>query len=98
MSKTFYSDFANHCLRFYTRHSNPEFQNEADKRNWEVCRETLAEFSEKEREILTFIYYEGDTVADNIYRISLVKNIEQDKVWKLVNELERSIAIKRGLI
>ena len=98
MSKAFYSDFANHCLRFYTRHENPTFNSEADRKNWEVCRETLAEYPEKDREILFFVYHEGDTVADNIYQICKQKGIEQDGIWKLVNGLERTIAQKRGLI
>ena len=67
MSKAFYSDFANHCLRFYTRHKEPEFRTEADKRNWEVCEEVLSKYPDREREILTFVYFEGDTIADNVY-------------------------------
>lgn len=98
MSRAFYSDFANHCLRFYTRHDNPEFHNEADRRNWEVCEEVLSEYPNREREILTFIYFEGDTIADNVYRISLAKGVEQDSVWKLVNGIEKEIARRRGLI
>ena len=98
MSRAFYSDFANHCLRFYTRHKDPEFHNEADKRNWEVCEEVLSQYPPREREILTFIYFEGDTIADNVYKISLAKGISQDTVWKLVNDIERQIATQRGLI
>lgn len=98
MSKAFYSDFANHCLRFYTRHPNPDFHNDADRKNWEVCRDVLTAYPDREREILTFVYFEGDTIADNIYQICKKKGIEQDTVWKLVNDLERTIATKRGLI
>lgn len=98
MSKAFYSDFANHCLRFYTRHKNPTFNSEADKRNWEVCDELLSKYEDREREILTFVYFEGDTIPDNVYKISTAKGISQDNVWKLVNEIERNIAYERGLI
>lgn len=98
MSKAFYSDFANHCLRFYTRHKDPVFHNEVDKRNWEVCEEVLSKYPDREREILTFVYYEGDTIADNVYKIALAKGVAQDSVWKLVNALEREIALQRGLI
>ena len=98
MSKAFYSDFANHCLRFYTRHKEPEFRTEADKRNWEVCEEVLSKYADREREILTFVYFEGDTIADNVYKISLAKGVTQDTVWKLVNGVEREIALQRGLI
>ena len=48
--------------------------------------------------VLTFVYFEGDTIADNVYKISLAKGVPQDNVWKLVNGLEREIATQRGLI
>ena len=31
MSRTFYSEYVNHCLRFYARHDRPKFHSEADK-------------------------------------------------------------------
>ena len=33
MSRTFYSEYVNHCLRFYARHDRPKFHSEADKHN-----------------------------------------------------------------
>ena len=44
------------------------------------------------------VYREGDTVPDNIYKVSVDRNIKQDNIWKLVNELERKVAKRRGLL
>lgn len=98
MSRAFYSDYVNHCLRFYARHQNPRFKSAADKNNWTACDNALKGFSDSDREILLTVYREGDTLADNVYQISKARNIKQDTVWKLVNELERKVAKRRGLL
>lgn len=96
--KTYYSDYAQHCMRFYARHPRPKFHSDADKKNWFACENALKEFSDSEKDILLFIYREGDTVPDNIYRVSVDRNIKQDKVWALINKLEQRIAKRRGLM
>lgn len=98
MARAFYSEYVNHCLRFYVRHQNPKFRSAADKNNWLACENALKGFSDNDREILLFIYREGDTIPDNVYQIAKEKGIKQDSVWKLVNELERKVAKRRGLL
>ena len=58
----------------------------------------LKGFTDKEREMLLTIYREGDTIPDNIYNLSVALEIKQDILWKLVNELERKVAKRRGLV
>lgn len=96
--RTYYSDYIQHCMRFYARHTNPKFRSDADKQNWYACEHALKGFTDADRDILLFIYREGDTILDNVYRVSVQKNIKQDKIWALVNELERKIAKRRSLI
>ena len=98
MARTFYSEYVNHCLRFYARYPNPVFRSEAEECNWIACRNALRDFSNENREILLSIYSDGDTVPDNVYRISKEKKIKQDSIWKLINELERKVAKSRSLI
>ena len=38
------------------------------------------------------------TIPDNIYNLSVSLEIKQDILWKLVNELERKVAKRRGLV
>ena len=44
------------------------------------------------------VYREGDTIPDNVYKVSVDRNIKQDTIWKLINELERKVAKRRNLI
>lgn len=96
--RTYYSEYIQHCMRFYARHPHPKFHSDADKQNWYACEHALKGFTDADRDILLFIYREGDTIPDNVYRVSVQKNIKQDKIWALVNELEHKIAKRRSLI
>lgn len=96
--RTFYSEYIQHCMRFYARHPHPKFRSDADKQNWYACESVLRSFTNSEKDILLFIYREDDTIPDNVYRASMDRNIKQDKIWALVNELERKIAKRRNLI
>lgn len=98
MSRAFYSEYVNHCLRFYARHPNPKFKSTADKNNWAACDSAFKSFSDNDREMLLTIYREGDTIPDNVYQMAKSKGIKQDSVWKLINELERKVAKRRGLL
>lgn len=98
MSRSFYSEYVNHCMRFYARHPKAKFHSEADKHNWAACEDALNTFSDSDREMLLTIYREGDTIPDNIYQMAKSKSVSQDGIWKLVNELERKIAKRRGLL
>lgn len=98
MSRAFYSEYVNHCLRFYARHQKPSFHSAADKNNWLACDSALKGFSDRDREMLLTIYREGDTIPDNVYQMAKTKGIKQDSIWKLINELERKVAKRRGLL
>jgi hypothetical protein len=98
MARTFYSEYVNHCIRFYARHREPTFHTDVDKRNWVACDNAFKSFSLSDRETLLNIYRDGDTVPDNIYKVSRLRKIPQDSIWKLVNELERKVAKQRGLL
>lgn len=96
--RAFYSDYVNHCLRFYARHSCPIFHSEADKKNWNACDSALKSFTDSDRDMILSVYTEGDTIPDNVYQIAKSKGVNQDTIWKMVNELEKKVAKRRGLI
>lgn len=98
MSRTFYSEYVNHCLRFYARHEKPSFHSDADKNNWLACDSALKGFSDSDREMLLTIYREGDTIPDNVYQMAKTKGIKQDAIWALINSLEKKVAKRRGLL
>ena len=96
--KTFYSEYVQHCMKFYARHPNPKFWSDADKLNWYACDSAMKGFTDKEQDILMTVYRECDTIPDNVYEVSVDRNIKQDTIWKLINELERKVAKRRGLL
>lgn len=96
--RAFYSEYVNHCLRFYARHPRPIFHSEADKKNWNACENALKSYNDYDKAMLMIIYSEGDTIADNVYQLAKARNMKQDTIWKLVNDLERKVAKRRGLI
>ena len=96
--RAFYSEYVQHCMRFYARHPSPKFHSDADKQNWKACESALDSFTDKEKELLMIIYSEGDTIADNVYQLAKARNMKQDTIWKMVNELEKKVAKRRGLI
>lgn len=98
MSRAFYSEYVNHCLRFYARHPNPKFKSDVDKHNWVACDNALKGFSDSDRELLMEVYREGGTIPDNVYHTAKARGIKQETIWKLVGELERKVAKRRGLL
>ena len=96
--KAFYSDFVTHCLRFYCRHRDPKFRSDADKKNWYACDNALKGFEDSDKAMLIQIYADGDTIADNVYQTAKKLGIDQDGIWKMLHDLERKVAKKRGLI
>lgn len=98
MAKSHYSNYCEHCLRFYSRHKNPVFASESDKLSWYACKNALDKFNPLDQELLLTVYREGDTIADSIYRISKDTGIKQGYIWSKIKNLEKYIATERGLI
>ncbi len=96
--KRFYSEYVNHCLRFYARHPHPKFRSSADKENWKACEEAFKTFNDRDRSMLLRVYREGDTIPDNVYQTAKQEHIKQDVIWDLINQLEKKVAKRRGLI
>lgn len=96
--RTFYSEYVQHCMRFYSRHSDPEFRTEVDKLNWKACESALKSFSDKDRELLLEVYRRQNPVVDNLVNIAKAHGVDQNDMWKLITELERKVAKRRNLI
>lgn len=96
--RAFYSEFASHCIRFYARYPQPRFRTDVDKKNWFACDNALKSFSDADRALLIDIYRDGDTLPDNVYQMAKRKGVKQESLWKLIEELERKVAKRRGLL
>ena len=97
-NKPCYTDYVRHALRFYSRYlDRTQFKNDVDRANWFACHDALNTYYIKERNILLYIYGEFDTISDNVYQMSQKYKIDQNVIWDMMKELERKVAIERGL-
>lgn len=100
MNKPFYTDYVRHALRFYSRNLSlyPPYKKRADMENWLACDSVIKKYSERDRDILVYVYGSYDTLADNVYAMSKRYSINQNIIWDMMKEFEREIAAKRDLI
>lgn len=100
--KRYYTEYVRHCLRFFIKTLDeghtPRFKTPVDKSNWLCCHTVISALDPQTIETVKTLYRSGDTLADKIYHISYTEGISQDYLWSLVNEIERKIAKKRGLL
>lgn len=102
--KPYYSEFVRHCLRFYIKTLDegkggcPIFRSEAERENWRACHSVLQGYSDNAMNLISQLYRAGDTIPDKIYMLSKTQDIPQEKLWSMVNQVERKIARKRGLV
>ena len=99
MHKPFYTDYVRHSLRFYSRNlTQLHFKKGVDKKNWLACHNVISSYPERDRDILVYVYGSFDTLADNVYEISKKHHIHQNIIWDMMKDVERKIAIERGLL
>lgn len=98
MSKSYYSDYTQHCIRFYIRYPKATFKTLSDKHNWDACKNAYEKLDKNKQEIIHYLFWERDTLPDNIYQISKQKNISQKVIWEILQDFEKMVATNRGLI
>lgn len=98
MKKQCYTDYVKRALCFYSRYlDKSSFRNDVDKSNWFACHTVLNSYSERDRDILTYVYGAFDTVGDNVYTMANKYQIHQNIIWNMMYDLERKVAVERGL-
>lgn len=100
MSRTYYTDYVRHALRFYSRNCDkqPTFNTDVDKDNWMSCHSVLKNYNDTEKGMLVSVYSGYDTLPDEVYNTSKKYNIDQNIIWDLMKDVERKIARRRRLI
>ena len=99
MSRYFYTEYVRHCMRYYSRNINkPRFNTEVDKNNWHACHRAIENCSDRDKDILIRVYGSFDTLADNVYEVAKAYAIDQNIIWDMLKNFERSVAKKRGLL
>lgn len=97
-NKPCYTDYVRHAMRFYSRYLyQTHFKSVVDGLNWVACRNALQPYSDRDKDILLYVYGEFDTISDNVYAMSNKYHVHQNIIWDMMKDLERKIAIERGL-
>ena len=100
MSRTYYTEYVRHALRFYSRNclQKPVFKSDADKENWLSCYTVIKTYPVETQALLLEIYSGFDTLPDEVYNACKKYDINQNIVWDLMKEVERKISKRRGLM
>lgn len=99
MNKPFYTDYVRHALRFYSRNlTQPHFKKVVDAENWSACHNAISHYSDRDKDILVYVYGSYDTLADNVYTMAKKYSINQNIIWDMLKEFEHKIAEERGLL
>lgn len=102
--KAHYSEFVRYCLRIYVKTQDegkgghPIFRTDAERENWKSCYSVLAEYSERDADVIAQLYRPGDTLPDKLFLLAQSMRIPQGVLWRLVDDVEYKIAKQRGLI
>ena len=99
MTKPSYTDYVRSALCFYSRYPHrTNFKTDSDRADWYACFTVLNKCcSPTEKDILTYVYGEYDTVGDKVYAMANKYHIHQNIIWNLMKDIERKVAIERGL-
>ncbi len=98
MAKTYYSEYINHCLRLYTRHHISTITDEVSKLNWIACDKVFKPLNDNDKKLVKEVFSKNDTLMDNVYEVAKQNNIDQNRIWKILSDLQRKIAKERGLL
>ena len=98
MGKSYYSDFVNHCLRFYCRYPDITDCDQADRANWSAAMKAVTALPTAQQPIITEVYSSKLTMNEAVCRAARVHGATLDEVWQMVKAVERKTAELRGLV
>lgn len=97
MTRSFYSDYVNHCIRYYVR-TDGSFRSNADKENWQAVDEVMSSYSDEDAKLIRTIYKQNGCLSDTVTEIATGNGASVDKIWHLIKDFERKVAKRRGLL
>lgn len=96
--KSFYTDYVNHCLRYYARNPSPTFRSCVERDNWVACDKAFDLLDTRLRPVLMAMYLDKTPVSDNVMRYAKTIGTTPNHIWKVVSNLEKEVAKARGLL
>lgn len=98
LNRPCYTEYVRHAMRFYSRYlARNKWKNQVEKANWFACHNVIKSYSDRDKDILIYVYGAYDTISDNVYAIANKYHIHQNIIWDMMKEFERKVAIERGL-
>ena len=100
LSKPYYAEYVNHCLRFYFMYDPKKgFKNAVDKENYRAVEKATSHLRVTEKDMLRFVFIQpGDNLSEHVKRANIEYKIKGNQIWILMNHITRKIAKERGLI
>ena len=100
-TRCYYTDFVNHCIRFYL--STPETlhmqgKHKADIENWLSVQDVWHKLGADERKILEAVYRLHYRVPEGVRMYCERTGADRLQVWLLINKTCAAIARKRGIV
>lgn len=104
MRKEHYTDYVKHALRYYIRTTQknsverPCFRTEADHRNWVAVEAALNDYTSFERRMFYTLYSSKEALPYAVNQYAMRYSMDIDRIWRMITEIERNVAKRRGLI
>ena len=97
---SYYSDYADHMLRFYCRYPDKKSSwGAAEKQNWSVCHTVLHSLPEQDEKIIRQVYTTGTRGLSEAVNICAMRmGFSPSYAWKLIWEVRKAVAMGRKLI
>ena len=98
--RAYYANYISHMMRQYLklRDSNEEdIKGDVSRLNVRLCRELFETLPKTEKEILTHVYSHF-LVEQGVDSVAKQKEMDKVTVWTMVNQYEKRLAERRGLI
>lgn len=97
--KPFYEHYITHAMRYYMSHRMPgDHKSPADAANWEACDAAMKELNTTQLVIIADVYARGGLLKDAVRETAEERKLQEDYVWKIVHQFNRSAAHHRNLL
>lgn len=97
--KPYYEDYITHAMRYYIGHRMPgDHKSPADAANWEACDAAMKELQTYQVAIIADVYVRKGLLRDAVRETAEERKLNEDYVWKIVHQFNKSAAQHRNLV
>lgn len=97
--KPYYEDYITHAMRYYISHRTPgDHKSPADAANWEACDAAIKDSPTYQVAIIADVYTNKGLLREAVKKTAEERKLNEDYVWKIVHQFNRSAAHHRNLL